>query len=79
MGLELGQTTETVEVKVVATAVNGGSVVEGKRLLDLPLAGPSAFKWGNSIAALNSWPSATYGSESGTTDPKTRDERSGAP
>src|SRR5579864_8598258 len=41
MGLDLGQTTETVEVQALATAVNAtsasvGSVVEGKRLLDLP-------------------------------------------
>ena len=48
MGLELGQTTETVEVQAVATEVNAtsasvGSVVEGKRLLDLPLAGRSAY------------------------------------
>ncbi len=48
MGLELGQTTETVEVQATATAVNAtsasvGSVVEGKRLLDLPLTGRSAY------------------------------------
>ena len=48
IGLELGQTTETVEVQAVATAVNAtsasvGSVVEGKRLQDLPLAGRSAY------------------------------------
>jgi len=48
MSLELGQTTETVEVQAIATAVNAtsasvGSVVEGKRLLDLPLAGRSAY------------------------------------
>ncbi|MBZ5607958.1 MAG: carboxypeptidase regulatory-like domain-containing protein [Acidobacteriia bacterium] len=48
MGLELGQTTETVEVQAVATAVNAtsasvGSVVDGKRLLDLPLTGRSAY------------------------------------
>ncbi len=48
LGLELGQTTETVEVQATATAVNAtsasvGSVVEGKRLLELPLAGRSAY------------------------------------
>ncbi len=48
MGLELGQTTETVEVQATATAVNAtsasvGSVVDGKRLLDLPLTGRSAY------------------------------------
>ncbi len=48
LALELGQTTETVEVQAVASAVNAtsasvGSVVEGKRLLDLPLAGRSAY------------------------------------
>jgi Carboxypeptidase regulatory-like domain len=48
LGLELGSTTESVEVKAVATEVNAtsasvGSVVEGKRLLDLPLAGRSAY------------------------------------
>ena len=48
LGLELGQTTETVEVQAVATAVNAtsasvGSVVEGRRLLDLPIAGRSAY------------------------------------
>ncbi|HLH00677.1 MAG TPA: carboxypeptidase regulatory-like domain-containing protein [Bryobacteraceae bacterium] len=48
MGLDLGQTTETVEVQATATAVNAtsasvGSVVEGKKLLDLPLAGRSAY------------------------------------
>lgn len=46
--LELGQTSESVEVQAVAVAVNAtsssvGSVVEGKRLLDLPLAGRSAY------------------------------------
>ena len=48
IGLELGQTTETVEVEATAAAVNAtsasvGSVVEGKRLLDLPLVGRSAY------------------------------------
>src|SRR5690349_18655422 len=48
MGLDLGQTTETVEVQATATAVNAtsasvGSVVEGKKLLELPLAGRSAY------------------------------------
>lgn len=48
MGLDLGQTTETVEVQATATAVNAtsasvGSVVEGKKLLDLPLVGRSAY------------------------------------
>jgi hypothetical protein len=48
LGLELGQTTESVEVKAAAVEVNAtsasvGSVVEGKRLLDLPLAGRSAY------------------------------------
>ena len=48
MGLELGQTTESVEVKaeaieVSATSASVGNVVEGKRLLDLPLDGRSAY------------------------------------
>jgi Carboxypeptidase regulatory-like domain len=48
LGLELGQTSESVEVKaqaieVSATSASVGSVVEGKRLLDLPLAGRSAY------------------------------------
>lgn len=48
MSLELGATTETVEVHAAATEVNAtsssvGEVVEGKRLLDLPLAGRSAY------------------------------------
>ncbi len=46
--LELGQTTETVEVQAVATAVNAtsasiGNVVDGKKLLDLPLVARSAY------------------------------------
>src|SRR5579871_6688580 len=46
--LELGSTTETVEVhsaaiEVNATSASVGEVVEGKRLLDLPLAGRSAY------------------------------------
>jgi hypothetical protein len=48
MALELGQTTESVEVQAQATEVSAtsasvGSVVEGKRLLDLPLDGRSAY------------------------------------
>ena len=48
MGLELGQTTETVEVQATATEVNAtsatiGDVVTGKKLLDLPLTGRSAY------------------------------------
>ncbi len=48
MNLELGQTTESVEVQAQATEVNAtsasvGNVVEGKRLLDLPLNGRSAY------------------------------------
>jgi hypothetical protein len=48
LGLELGQTSESVEVKAAAVEVNAtsasvGTVVEGKRLLDLPLAGRSAY------------------------------------
>jgi hypothetical protein len=46
--LELGSTSETVEVHAAAIEVNAtsasvGEVVEGKRLLDLPLAGRSAY------------------------------------
>lgn len=48
MALELGQTTESVEVQAQATEVSAtsasvGNVVEGKRLLDLPLDGRSAY------------------------------------
>ncbi len=48
LGLELGQTSESVEVKaeaieVSATSASVGNVVEGKRLLDLPLDGRSAY------------------------------------
>jgi len=48
LALELGQTSETVEVKAQAVEVNAtsasvGSVVDGKRLLDLPIAGRSAY------------------------------------
>ncbi|HWZ32507.1 MAG TPA: TonB-dependent receptor [Bryobacteraceae bacterium] len=48
MTLEIGSTTETVEVHAAAIEVNAtsssvGEVVEGKRLLDLPLAGRSAY------------------------------------
>jgi hypothetical protein len=48
LGLELGQTTESVEVKAEATEVSAtsasvGNVVEGKRLLDLPLDGRSSY------------------------------------
>jgi carboxypeptidase family protein/TonB-dependent receptor-like protein len=48
MGLELGQTTETVEVQAMATEVNAtsasvGNVVDSKRLIDLPLNGRSAY------------------------------------
>jgi len=48
MALELGQTTETVEVQALATEVNAtsasvGNVVDSKRLLDLPLNGRSAY------------------------------------
>jgi len=45
--LDLGQTTETVEVKAASTEVNAttasvGSVVEARRILDLPLVGRNA-------------------------------------
>jgi hypothetical protein len=48
INLELGQTTETVEVQAVASAVNAtsasvGGVVDGKRLVDLPLVARSAY------------------------------------
>lgn len=48
MGLELGQTSESVEVKAAATEVNAtsasvGNVVDGKRLQELPLNGRSAY------------------------------------
>jgi hypothetical protein len=48
LGLELGQTSESIEVKAAATEVNAtsasvGNVVEGKRLMDLPLNGRSAY------------------------------------
>ncbi len=48
LGLELGQTTESIEVKAAATEVNAtsasvGNVVEGKRLQELPLNGRSAY------------------------------------
>ncbi|MBZ5606585.1 MAG: carboxypeptidase regulatory-like domain-containing protein, partial [Acidobacteriia bacterium] len=48
MTLELGATTESVEVHAAAIEVNAtsasvGEVVEGKRLLDLPIAGRSAY------------------------------------
>ncbi len=46
--LELGQTTESVEVQANATALNTssatiGNVVNGRKLLDLPLTGRSAY------------------------------------
>lgn len=46
--LALGQTTETVEVQATAAAVNAtsasvGGVVDGKKLLDLPLVARSAY------------------------------------
>ena len=46
--LEIGQPSEAVEVQATAPEVNTssasvGSVIEGKRLLDLPLAGRSAY------------------------------------
>ncbi len=46
--LELGQTTETVEVQAVANEVNAstatvGAVVEQRKILDLPLVGRSAY------------------------------------
>jgi len=49
LSLELGQTSESVEVQATAAAVNAtsssvGTVVEGKRLLDLPFAGRSAYE-----------------------------------
>ena len=48
MGLELGQTSETVEVSATATPINAssatvGDVVTGKQLQDLPLTGRSAY------------------------------------
>ena len=48
MGLELGQTTETVEVQALPTEVNAtsaslGEVVDQKRLLELPLIARSAY------------------------------------
>ncbi len=48
VALELGQTTETVEVQATATEVNAtsatiGDVVNGKKLQDLPLTGRSAY------------------------------------
>lgn len=48
LGLELGQTTETVEVQALATEVNAtsasvGNVVDSRRLIDLPLNGRSAY------------------------------------
>ncbi len=48
LSLELGQTTESVEVQASATLLNTssatiGDVVNGKKLLDLPLAGRSAY------------------------------------
>src|SRR5260370_33771721 len=49
--LELGQTSESVEVKGAASVVNTsnasvGDVVTGKKLLDLPLAGRSSYDLG---------------------------------
>ncbi len=46
--MELGQTTETVEVQAVANEVNAstatvGAVVEQRKILDLPLVGRSAY------------------------------------
>ena len=46
--LELGQTTESIEVQANATALNTssatiGNVVNGRKLLDLPLTGRSAY------------------------------------
>src|SRR5579864_3607631 len=48
MGLDLGQTTETVEVQALPTEVNAtsasvGEVVDEKRLLELPLIARSAY------------------------------------
>jgi len=48
MPLELGQTTESVEVQATATEVTAtsssvGDVMEGKRLTELPLVGRSAY------------------------------------
>lgn len=48
LGLELGQTSETVEVSATVTAINAtsatvGDVVTGKQLQDLPLTGRSAY------------------------------------
>jgi hypothetical protein len=48
MALELGQTSESVEVQATASLLNTstatvGDVVNGKKLLDLPLAGRSAY------------------------------------
>jgi hypothetical protein len=48
MGLELGQTTESVEVKAEATEVNAtsasvGNVVDAKHLQELPLNGRSSY------------------------------------
>ena len=48
VALDLGQTTESVEVRAAATEVNVsstsvGSVVESRRILDLPLVGRSAY------------------------------------
>ncbi len=48
IALELGQTTESVEVKAAATEVNVtsatiGSAMESRRILDLPLVGRSAY------------------------------------
>ena len=48
MGLELGQTTDTVEVKAAATELNVssaslGSAMESRRILDLPLVGRNAY------------------------------------
>jgi hypothetical protein len=48
LGLELGQTTETVEVTATANEVNAssasvGNVVDSRKILDLPLVGRSAY------------------------------------
>jgi len=48
MSLEIGQTTETVEVQATVTEVNAssatvGQVVEERKILELPLVGRSAY------------------------------------
>jgi hypothetical protein len=60
--LELGQTTESVEVQATATEVTAtsssvGGVVEGKRLMDLPLVARSAYD------LLITQPGVTFGAQ----------------